>query len=281
MYDELVTFGTELITECGKLLLEKQQNEKFFIKEKNGCNDVVTEHDMWVQKYLITHIKSRYPNHAFIGEETIEEFSKEDVNFQSDWCWIIDPIDGTSNYASIGELYTISVALVHDDTLFYGWVYDVKADRLYQGMADYSITARGKEKIQECLLYMGHKTEWDLVRYGVCIEKLENSFRGVRYQGCASLEICQVAEGNRIYFNTHLSLWDFAAAAAIISKKGAYVRAALLDTGKYCVCAYRSEEVYQKCMEFMPMNFIRRMEPVTDKLFDWSGGIRKGRKQYA
>ncbi|WP_310605034.1 inositol monophosphatase family protein [Anaerosporobacter sp.] len=274
MENELIAFARELIAECGKKLTLKRKKEMLKVEEKDGCSDIVTNHDRWAQKYIITRIVKQYPKHIFLGEEGIENSvndcswvnktgieeslylyaEKNDDTTSEDiaWTWVIDPIDGTSNYACLGRDYAISVALFKNGYLYYGWVYDVEEDIMYEGKNHYEIATEDHYMPQECLLYMGHKTMRDLEYMGVNPYHLCQNFRGVRYEGCASLEICKIISWkNRVYLNSHLKIWDFAAAVAILSSHACKVNAVLTEQGKYMVCAYSSEQVYSKCEEYI------------------------------
>lgn len=257
MQNELILFGTALIQECGKTLAYKRSQETFEITEKNGCSDIVTDHDIWVQENLIKNIREKYPEHGFICEESaVAENGK-------DWTWIIDPIDGTSNYSCLGEQYAISVGLMHKEQIVYGWVYDVAAEVLYQGEAGTVALSERKVAAQESILHMGYKTMQELEAAGFKPYELCSFFRGVRYEGCASLELCRVGNGgNRVYVNSHLKIWDFAAAAAILSAGGYILRAAATGNGNYFVCGYSSQEQYEVCRKFIPDEIERNMHIV-------------------
>lgn len=257
MHDKIIAFASTLITECGRKLLAKRQGESLLIKEKSSCSDIVTAHDIWVQSYLIEQIRARYPAHTFIGEENVD-------NASAGFCWVIDPIDGTSNYSVTGTDYAISVALCVNRKLFYGWVYDVYADKMYQGYAGTARHASCSFSVKECLLSIGYKSMRELTAEGIDPYKLCEKFRGVRYKGCASLELCEVSEANRVYISTHLMLWDFVAAAAILSSRGYIVRAAKKDKYSFYVCACCSELAYEQCLDFIPHGVRNKMQAVTD-----------------
>lgn len=273
MQGELIAFGTGLILSCGRKLRKKRRDYAVEIREKNGYTDVVTNHDIWAQEYLQKEIRRRYPDHGFWGEE------KTETNHPGTdgWCWVIDPIDGTANYAFLGRNYAISMALLYQGEIQYGWVYDAKTDRLYQGdgqkHGDPSVAADPKKT----LLYMGYKTMEDLEKeagagtsFALCRE-----FAGVRYEGCASLELCAIGScQNRAYISSHLMFWDYAAAAAVLSAAGCLVMAAEVETGsghagdasiyqkKYLVCGCASLPVWT-CMEtYLPEEIRKKMKPV-------------------
>lgn len=269
MQSELIRFGSRLVYECGLRLADKRRNEEMFITEKNGYSDIVTDHDIWVQQFLFERIMEKYPSHRFMGEETLSGLCT-DKGEESPWLWVVDPIDGTSNYSSMGRNFAISVALMEQEKIVCGWVYDVMAGIFYEGVGgengfrmEYT---EGKCRKEECLLYMGHKTMMDLDLAGENPWELCGEFLGVRYDGCASLELCRLSEmKNGAYLNSHLKLWDFAAAAAVLAERGYTVKAARMGDEKYFVCAYGSEEVYRICEKYFPGKVRENMQPVIER----------------
>lgn len=89
---------------------------------------------------------------------------------------------------------------------------------------------------------------------------LAECFRGVRYRGCASLELCGIGEEHAgFYVNSHLKLWDFAAAYPILRSRGCHVFACELSENRYFVCGFRSMELYCQCEPFFPEQVRRKL----------------------
>ena len=263
MQGELICFGTKLILSCGCRLRNKKQESVMKIQEKNGHTDVVTDHDIWVQEYMKKEILYAYPTHGFLGEESFENIITGEA-----WDWIIDPIDGTTNYIFLGKKYAISMALLYRGTIQYGWVYDVMADRLYRGECTDMVCLSDADPSQT-ILYMGYKTMSDLNKLsgeGTSLSLCKN-FAGVRYEGCASLELCAVGESyNKAYISSHLRLWDFAAAVAILSGNGCMVMAAKTGEGEkessiYFVCGFSSAKVWNCFRNYLPQDILKKMKP--------------------
>lgn len=244
--DAMAAFARSLVTGCGHKLRSMRQSEALQARPKNGHSDIVTDHDLWVQQYLTRSIRRAYPTHSVLGEEG--------GGFQgsSDFTWVIDPIDGTTNYLHYGRGYAISVALLRGGAPAYGLVLDVAADRLHEGGVS-PAAASGDQSPEEGILHMGYKTMQRFTQMGADPYALAARFQGVRYMGCASLELCAIArERCGFYVSTHLKLWDFAAAAAILSSQGCRLAAAELTSGQYFVCAFRSPALYQQCEPYFP-----------------------------
>lgn len=255
----MISFARNLLFSTGRALREKRKESAALpgalVHQKTGHSDIVTDHDLWVQQQIAEQIHGRYPAHHVLSEEGLSQ------SLDAEFCWILDPIDGTTNYCAWGDGYAISLGIFKECRPFYGLVLDVEAQKLCEGEAKPQPQAAGRPA-SEGILYMGFKTMQDLERMGANPYALAEAFRGVRYGGCASLELCEVAQGRAdCYVNTHLKLWDFAAAWAILQSSGCQLRMAQSPKGQYMVCAYRSEEVYA----VLPEALKARLEGKGDK----------------
>ena len=251
----LAGFARVLVLDCGARLREKRTKNDFSIWKKTGHNDIVTEHDLWAQKFLSGQILSRYPDHGILGEEETARLSS------SPWRWVIDPIDGTTNYCQFGRGYAISLALLRIGRPVYGFVLDVERGKLFEGGS--SETPAGQtsgEPPEEGILHIGFQTMRDFSLLGADPYALAECFRGVRYRGCASLELCGIGEEHAgFYVNSHLKLWDFAAAYPILRSRGCHVFACELSENRYFVCGFRSMELYCQCEPFFPEQVRRKL----------------------
>lgn len=256
-----VEFARPLLLSCGRKLRDMRKNSVFSVQEKHGHSDIVTDHDLWVQEYLTSRLLDRNPDHGVIGEE------KTGPRGVSDWSWVIDPIDGTTNYCQYGRDYAISLALLYKGVPYYGMVLDVEREHLYEG---------GGLPIDQCLsrdenprdgiLHMGFKTMRDFTQLGADPYALAESFRGMRYSGCASLELCGISEEKcGLYVNTHLKLWDFAGAYAILQSRNCRMAVVRMVDDNYFVCAFRSPNLFHQCCALFP-------EMIQQKLNE-TGGI--------
>ena len=196
------------------------------IEEKDGNRrDLVTRHDTIVQDFLISAISSRFPGRSFIAEERVDPDPDPGVP-----TWIIDPIDGTTNFASTGRDFTISVALYRGGKPELGLVYDVVADELYAaapGQGAYVNGMRlGPTGVESSLSDSIVDVSADSMRVlrevlGIDAEPLALAGRGHRALGCASLSICRIARGMLdVYISGRLALWDHAAADIVLAESG-------------------------------------------------------------
>lgn len=237
-------FARELVLECGRKLREKQQTGAVSVRYKTSHADLVTDHDIWVQEYLARRLRTQFPQIGLLGEEGAGPSGCSDLT------WVIDPIDGTTNYCQYRAGYSISLALCRHEQPVAGWVLDVQQDKLYE-LSGKPVPVP-EETAAEGILYLGHKTALSFQEMGGDPWGLARLFRGVRYFGCASLELCLLTRSPGLYLNTHLQIWDFAAAQAILESHGYHLVAFPGANGSYMVCAWRSHQLLEQCLPFFP-----------------------------
>ena len=191
--------------------------------EKNGPADLVTEYDLAVQRFLRQELLALLPEADFFGEEGQHD------TLTSPWTFIVDPIDGTTNFVR-GFAYTnISVALAKDGQVEYAVVYAPLAGELYAARRGGGATLNGR-----AIHVSGRDPGHSLVVCGSTIydrSYTDRSFAIMRWLydhtldfrrfGSAELDICQVAAGRiEIFFECCLSPWDFAAGSLILQEAG-------------------------------------------------------------
>ena len=198
----------------------------FKVDEKDGAANIVTSSDLAVQRFLCEKLKELLPESEFFCEE-------EDLQNEGEYVWIIDPIDGTANYArGLGES-AISVALAKEGEVVLGIVYNPYRGQMFVAEKGAGATLNGlpihasKRAFGQAILctaaslYCKDYAEicFDIIRdaYGEC-----NDFR--RF-GSAAIELCYLAAGMcDLYFEIRLFPWDYAAAQLILHEAGGIVR---------------------------------------------------------
>lgn len=192
---------------------------------KTDQSDLLTEYDIKVEKFLITNLKQKYSSHKFISEEKIND---EDMG---GLVWIIDPIDGTTNFVCFKRDFAVSIALYEDGNPVFGIVYDVVKDDLYLGISGEGAYLNGKRlsdtaqvPLRECVLDAGiNSVQIFYNRYNKRFFNIAKYIRGQRYLGAASISICKIAAGEiQIYASARLKAWDFAAAGIILKECGGH-----------------------------------------------------------
>jgi myo-inositol-1(or 4)-monophosphatase len=202
-------------------------NQEFKISNKEGINNLVTEADHAAEKAIISVINSTYPAHQVLSEEA-GELKKE-----SEYKWIIDPIDGTINFAHGIPLNCVSIAVEHRGEITMAAVYNPHLDELFFAekgkgatLNDQSITVSSQSQtIKACLVTGFPYTYINLANEPLEIfERFIRKGVPVRRLGSAAIDLCWVACGRFDGFYEHkLEAWDSAAGYLIVEEAGGKV----------------------------------------------------------
>lgn len=217
-------FAEEVARKAGAILREHQG--KIQRIEYKGDIDIVTEVDRMAEALIREAIAERYPDHEVLGEE--EGLSTS----ASPYRWIVDPIDGTTNYAHGFPYYCVSIALSKDGELVAGAVYHPIWDELYSAARGDGATLNGNpirvsevKELRRALLSTGFP--YDVIQSGSnynLFKAMLTHSQGVRRAGSAALDLCQVACGRyEAFWEPGLSAWDVAAGALIVQEAGGMV----------------------------------------------------------
>ena len=126
MYDEFLEFAVQLAKAAGGIQLAYFRGDNLSIRTKSNVCDVVTRADRESEEYIARGITECYPDHAILGEE-----GGCRGNAASDWRWVVDPLDGTTNYSQGLPLFTVSIALRHRGETVVGVVYAPYLNELF------------------------------------------------------------------------------------------------------------------------------------------------------
>ena len=213
--------------EAGATELQRFFNGKFEISNKEGINNLVTEADHASEKAIIDVIKLAYPGHFILSEETGE------IVTDSEYKWIIDPIDGTVNFANGIPICCVSIGLEKAGQMLLGAVYNPLMNEMFfaekgQGafLNDKKISVSSKtEVIKSCLVTGFPYTYLDMPNGP--LEVFERFIRKgipVRRLGSAAIDLCWVAAGRFDgFYEHHLQAWDAAAGFLIVEEAGGKV----------------------------------------------------------
>ena len=224
--DELA-FTVNLARRAGRILTDSYERiERIDYKSKR---DVVTNADYASERLVIDAIKARYPGDAILAEESGEHAGVlRDDGSHNGRTWVIDPLDGTVNYANGIPYYCVSIGLVVDDLPTVGVIFDPARDDLYAATADGAATLGGqpievsaKEALSDYVVSLAVIGRGGLARE----RKIAPLIRIHRRMGSAALALVYVANGRFDAFiqNGGLSPWDVAAAGLIAERAGAVV----------------------------------------------------------
>ncbi|HEY6359428.1 MAG TPA: inositol monophosphatase family protein [Vicinamibacterales bacterium] len=196
--------------------------------DKKGPIDLVTAADVAVERDFRQRIAARFPAHAVLGEEGATAEPPPASAFR----WIVDPIDGTTNFAHGIALFCISIALEIDGEIRLGVVYDPIGDELFTAERGGGARLNGapirvspSQALIDALLVTGfpYDTEHRARQVRIFGALLERT-RGVRRLGSAALDLSYVAAGRfDAFWEEHLHAWDIAAGALLVAEAGGLV----------------------------------------------------------
>lgn len=223
--DTDVAWAVELVRAAGHLAREAVAEEADVALKGGDIKDLVTQHDIAIDHFLTGAIRERYPEHGFLTEEQDHPEIASDQPY-----WIIDPIDGTTNFVTRRDYFAISVGHYRGDEGIFGIVYDVMQDELYLGIAGEGAWLNGvpmprlgpDRPLNECVIECSLNASFELAdRYGADSGELARRFRATRSSGSAAIGICRVARDTLdIYLSSSLAIWDYAAAVIILKEVG-------------------------------------------------------------
>ena len=214
--------------------------------DRKQHNDFVTEVDKAAEEAIIETLSEAYPNHGFLAEESGELLNN------SDHIWIIDPLDGTTNFIHGFPQYAISIALSVNGVLQQAVIYDPNRDELIsasKGGGAYvdrrRLRVADQIKLENALIGTGfpYRQDQDVDQYLKIFADMTRQCAGLRRPGAASLDLAYVAAGRYDgFFESELKPWDMAAGALIITEAGGLVG------------NYRGEEGFLESGEIMAGN---------------------------
>jgi myo-inositol-1(or 4)-monophosphatase len=204
--------------------IQNENLEKEFTIKHKGIADLVTEVDLKCEKEIISIIADKFPEHGFLAEEG--GVSKPDA----DYVWIIDPLDGTTNFAHGYRRFCVSIALVHKGKIICGVVLNPVAKEEFTAVKGEGAFLNGNpisvsnvKKVEDGLICTGFsydrgkKLDADLEIYLRVIPVAQS----LRRDGSAALDICEVAAGRfDCYWERNLNAWDIAAGNLILQEAG-------------------------------------------------------------
>lgn len=229
--DEKLRSLEQLVRDCGNYMKSAMITERdpYCVRTKSGDADFVTIYDESVQGRLIEGISDLFPDSRFFAEE--KSNSEEDT--KTGLCFVIDPIDGTTNFIHNLRASAISVALLVEGIPEFGLIYDPYNDEIYSAKRGSGAYCNGKSihvsarKLSEAVISFGtspyNKTE--LAERGFEIaKKIFMNCADIRRSGSAALDMVNVACGKLDgFFECLLSPWDYAAGSLIVREAGGSV----------------------------------------------------------
>lgn len=239
-YSKVLEEVKSVILEAGKIIKTSLENREEIsssieVKDNNSSN-VVTIVDKNVEQFLNSQLKTHFPSFLFIGEESTSSQVSQKINLTNAPTWVIDPLDGTTNFVHGIPFICISISLVVNKIPVIGVIYNPVTSDLYWAQKGKGSFLNGKKlpllnkkeklsSLEKCLIlteYGYHREEETVDKIlGTIKNLLNNKVHGVRSFGSCALNMCFVAQGCAdIYYEKGIHAWDYAAAALIIKEAG-------------------------------------------------------------
>ena len=194
-----------------------------------GPNDFVSEVDQMAEAVIIETLLTAYPGHGILAEESGREHGAQN----SEFVWIIDPLDGTTNFLHGLPMYSVSIALAWRGVVQQAVVYDPNRNDLFYAsrgrgafLNDKRLRVSKRTRLADSLIGTGfpYRRGDNLQRYLKMLETVMQACAGVRRPGSAALDLCYVAAGwYDGFFESGLSPWDIAAGSLVITEAGGLV----------------------------------------------------------
>lgn len=227
--------ATSLARQVGIRILEVTSSVDEIQVTKKGLTDLVTEIDVWSEETIKQAVSERFPSHIFVGEESCAKMLADTGRklpqlLNDNICWVVDPLDGTTNFSNKIPYSAVSIAVVDHGTPVVGVILDPHRNELFSAtkgggafLNGKRIFASAKSQLVDAVFATGfpydRRANWD--KYMPVIEELIMSARNVRSFGAAAIDLCWVACGRFDGFlEFNLKPWDVAAGAVIIEEAG-------------------------------------------------------------
>ncbi|MBE5845640.1 MAG: inositol monophosphatase [Butyrivibrio sp.] len=217
----------EIAKEAGEIMLSADSSK---IKEKSGHANFCTETDEKIQAFLIEKLGEAYPEAQFLGEEDGQDVFTEKM--RSGLCFVLDPIDGTSNFIYSYRPSVVSIGLLKDGQPYVGVIYNPYDDLLFSAVKGEGTYLNGERimssdsPLSDSLVVFGTAPYYEGLQERTfdIAKKILPLCVDLRRSGTAAWDMCCVAMGRcGLYFEMRLQLWDYAAAALIATEAGCII----------------------------------------------------------
>ena len=238
----MLTIAVKAARRAGNLIHRAADNLDHLTVTKKSHSDYVSEVDRAAEQAIIKTLLDAYPDHAILAEES-------GTQGESEFVWIIDPLDGTTNFLHGVPQYAVSIALLHKGVLTQAVVYDPTKNDLFTAtrgrgafLNDRRIRVSKRKELADALIGTGFPyTRFEhLDAYMAMLREFMQKTSGLRRPGAASLDLAWTAAGRYDgFFETGLKPWDIAAGSLLITEAGGLVsdlegKENFLKTGHLC-----------------------------------------------
>jgi myo-inositol-1(or 4)-monophosphatase len=222
----MITIAVKAARRAGRIINKAADNLDVLTVRHKSLNDLVSEVDRASEAAVIETLKDAYPEHAILAEES-------GAAGESEYLWVIDPLDGTTNYLHGFPQYCVSIALLHKGVITHGVIYDPVRNDLYTAsrgrgafLNDRRLRVSRRAKLIDALVGTGFPFRMfaHLDAYMAMLKEFMTKTAGVRRPGSAALDLAAVAAGRMDgFWEIGLSPWDMAAGVLMITEAGGLV----------------------------------------------------------
>lgn len=233
-YNQYLTKAMEWAKDAGEVTLRYFRSHDLKSVTKQNDFDVVTEADKASERLIIDSIRREFPTHSILSEE-----SGSDTVADSEWLWVIDPLDGTTNFNQGLPVYSISIALQHNGETVVGVVYAPYLGEMFHAAKGEGAFLNGKklhcsENDRLSTMVTATGMPYDRDRHPDNnldnIARVSMQVRGIRRMGSAAIDLAYTAAGYfDAYWELNLNLWDIAAGALLVREAGGIVESIRTD----------------------------------------------------
>ncbi|XP_006634488.2 inositol monophosphatase 1-like [Lepisosteus oculatus] len=231
-WQECMDYCISVTREAGKVIREALKHD-VSIMLKSSPVDLVTETDQKVEALIISSIKQKFPSHSFIGEESVAAGAPSILTDNP--TWIIDPIDGTTNFVHRFPFVAVSIGFAVNKEIEFGIVYSCIEDKMYtarKGKGAFCngirIHVSGQEDISNSLVLTEIGYKKDPEHFKTMMTNMQRIVsiptHGIRSPGSAAVNMCLVAAGAAdAYYHIGIHCWDMAGGAIIVTEAGGVI----------------------------------------------------------
>ncbi len=225
----MLNFLIQTARDAGSILIDRLGRAQVSNK---GTIDLVTDSDLASEKLIIERIKSHYPRHAILAEESGASESDHNSSQANEWKWIIDPLDGTTNYAHGYPCFCVSIGVEHAGKLELGVVYDPVRDEMFAAERGQGATLNERPmhvsdvaELNRAMVCTGFPYDVrERPDFAAEFVKFTMAAQAVRRDGSAALDLAYIACGRFDgFWEDGLNAWDVAAGVLLIEEAGGRV----------------------------------------------------------
>ncbi|KAM6953398.1 inositol monophosphatase 1-like [Aplochiton taeniatus] len=228
-WQECFDHAVAVAREAGAVIRDALQKD-MKVTCKSSSVDLVTQTDQMVEQIIISSVKEKFPTHSFIGEESVA--AGHACLFTDNPTWIVDPVDGTTNFVHGFPFVAVSIGLAVNKEIEFGVVYSCIEDKMYTGRKGKGAFCNGQTlhvsnvtDIKKSLIITEFGSNRDAETVGKIFSTMQKVLcipvHGLRGLGTAAVNMCAVASGAaEAYFEMGMHCWDVAAGALIVTEAG-------------------------------------------------------------